>query len=321
MGINSIDGYDNADEADGTVAWSDRSLRIFDAAVRHGSLSAAARALRIGQPAVSHAIARLEAVIGGPILVRSSSGVTPTPLGIRLHETVGPAYASIDAAMTDAIDVYNEAAVTVSVSTSLASYWLMPRLPGFKNAHPEIELRVITSDSDSAVGIDDADLWIPLGRVAQPGLEAVTFCPERVVPVAAPALAASLGRAGTGSLRDAPLLHLEERYAPRFSWDRWFEHQGVAPPSFREGHRDAYRSNDYSLVLQAAIAGQGAALGWVHIVSDLIEAGSLVALAEPVESDQPFEILYRSRHPMRSSVAALRDWLQEEMRVQLANDR
>jgi DNA-binding transcriptional LysR family regulator len=295
-------------------SWSEHSLRIFDVAVRHGSLSAAGRALGLGQPAVSHAVARLETAIGGPLLVRSSGGVTPTAIGRRLHDEVGPALAAIDGAVAEAMGRQRKRAVTVSVSTSLASYWLMPRLPDFKAANPDIELRLITSDSDGTVGTDDADLWIPLGRVSRSGLDSVLFCPERVVPVASPEVASALASVdGSIELQQAPLLHLEERYAPRFSWERWFQHSDIEAPSYDAGHREAYRSNDYSVVLQAAIAGQGVALGWLHIVSGLINDGRLVPIGEPIESDQPFEILFRSHTPMRAPVMAMRRWLQSEM--------
>ena len=65
-------------------------------------------------------------------------------------------------------------------------------------------------------------------------------------------------------------------------------------------------------MLQSAIAGDGVALGWLHVVNDLIESGRLVALGEPVESDQPFMILRRTGS-VREPVAAFQDWLRSSM--------
>ena len=73
------------------------------------------------------------------------------------------------------------------------------------------------------------------------------------------------------------------------------------------------RSNDYSLVLQAALDGQGVALGWRHIVSDLLATGRLCALAEPVTTEQPFEIVTRADRDLSTGARALRDWLVESM--------
>jgi DNA-binding transcriptional LysR family regulator len=287
---------------------SDRTLRIFDVATREGTLSGAARKLGVGQPAVSHAVARLEAAVGTPVFSRSNRGVALTPVGRRLHEGIRGAFAEIDRAMSEAAGSIAAGSLTISVSTSFATYWLMPRLAEFKRQHPDIDLRVITSDSDHAVGRDDADLWIPLGSVSVAGLDERTLCAERIVPVAAPSLARRLQAGGPTPLRHAPLLHLEERYSPRFSWDDWFARHGGSRVSGDAG-RDAYRSNDYSLVLHAALDGEGVALGWLHIVSDLVSAGRLVALGDPVETDEPFRILTRPTTVMRPAVALMQEWL------------
>ena len=287
---------------------SDRTLRIFDVAAREGTLSGAARKLGVGQPAVSHAVARLEAAVGTPVFSRSNRGVALTLVGRRLHEGIRGAFAEIDRAMSEAAGSIAAGSLTISVSTSFATYWLMPRLAEFKRQHPDIDLRVITSDSDHAVGRDDADLWIPLGSVSVAALEARTLCAERIVPVAAPSLAQRLQADDPASLRHAPLLHLEERYSPRFSWEDWFALHAVHRAS-GEGRRDAYRSNDYSLVLQAALDGEGVALGWLHIVSDLLSTGRLVALGDPVETDEPFRILTRPTTVVRPAVALMQEWL------------
>lgn len=276
------------------------------AAVRFGSFSAAATHLGVGQPAVSHAIARLEEALGTRLFDRSPLGITPTAHAAAVCERVGAHFDEIDQAMRTLRSRVDSSIVTLSVSSSFASFCLMPRLPAFKREHPEIQLRVITTDSDRAVGNDDADLWIPLGVVERDDLVATRFCDEEVLPVAAPELVRALKLRRPGDLVGAPLLHLEERYAPRFNWSTWFAHKGL---DHRGSSRSDYRSNDYSLILQAAIEGQGVALGWKHIVRDLLDSGRLLALDQPVSTNQPFPVLER-RFPSPSKEAkALRDWL------------
>ena len=282
---------------------SDSGLRAFDATARFGSFTAAATHLGVGQPAVSHAVARLEQLIGSRLLERSSSGVRLTAIGRTLHERVSAAFDQIDLAVAAAIGA--DAAVTISVSASLATHWLLPRLSEFKRLHPDIALRVITTDSDRGVGRDDADLWIPLGIVESDDLEPTEFCVEEIVPVAAPSMAESLPFGEPAALLEAPLLHLEERYAPRFDWRRWFDAQGVTAPTTLAG----YRSNDYSLIVQGALDGQGLALGWMHIVEALIHNGRLVALAAPLRTEKSFPILQRRDRTLSPAAAALRDWL------------
>lgn len=270
-----------------------------------GSFTGAALALGLGQSAVSHAVARLERSLGVELFERRRDGVVPTAAGQALVDRVTPALAEIDAAVDAAMQSPADGTVTLSVSTSLAAYWLTPRLPEFKLAHPDIELRVLTTDTDREVGRDDADLWIPLGPVDDPSLDSVPFCAERLIPVAAPELAASLEATDPVSLRSAPLLHLEERYRSRFDWQRWFEHHGIGVESGLPGDR----SNDYSLVLLGALAGTGVALGWEHIVRELLDEGRLVAVGPSVETGVAFPLLARRHRPLAPAAQTLRAWL------------
>jgi len=288
---------------------SDRGLRVFAAAASLGSLTAAARQLGMGQPAVSHAITRLESSIGTALLHRSRTGVLTTSAGHALLIELKPALARIDEAVALARSGQNDKdVVSISVSTSLASWWLLPRLPEFKRAHPDVSLRLVTADSDAAVDMSSIDLWIPLGRIDRPDLDSAVLCREELIPVAAPSLARQLSDGASGSTK-APLLHLEERYEPRFNWHQWFAAQDVDVPD----HLPGDRSNDYSLVLQAALDGQGVALGWAHIIASLIADGQLVPLAEPMGTDAPFVILSSRRRQLSPGASALRDWLVQRL--------
>ena len=284
---------------------SDRSLRAFCEAARWGSLTRAAEQLGLGQPAVSHAVSRLEQAIGTRLLHRSRSGVTTTAAGARLLEAVAPAFQTVDRAVEEARHNSGGQVVGLSVSTSFAGWWLLPRLPEFKRNNPDIEVRLVATDTDFGVDLGSLDLWVPLGIVERPTLEATTLCDERLVPVAAPGLAAAVRGTSPADLLAAPLLHLEERYSPRFDWQRWFNNHGINPGSRLAGDR----FNDYSLVIQAALDGQGVALGWWHIVADLVDQGLLETLAEPMTTERPFVIVHQRHRPLDSGAEALRSWL------------
>lgn len=293
---------------------SDRSLRAFCEAARWGSLTRAGEHLGLGQPAVSHAVSRLEEAIGTKLLVRSRSGVAATEAGARLLEAIAPAFEAIDRAVEEARPDTGDQAVRLSVSTSLARWWLLPRLPGFKRNHPDVEVRLVATDTDYGVELDGLDLWIPLGIVARPTAEVRTLCAEALVPVAAPELARSLSFNRPQDLVTAPLLHLEERYSPRFDWPRWFEGHKTVTSTRLPGDR----FNDYSLVIQAALDGQGVALGWLHIVADLVAEGRLVALADPMVTDHPFVIVQPQRPRSNPGAEALRTWLVETMATKVS---
>lgn len=288
-----------------------RALRAMVAVADAGSFTGAALQLDLGQSAVSHAVARLERTLGVELFVRRRDGVEPTDAAIRLLARIRPALAEVDAALDDAVRGPDGGAVTISVSTSLATHWLMPRLADFKRLHPAIDLRVLTTDSDRDVGRDDADLWVPLGSIDDPSLESVPFCAERLIPVAAPSLADRLVDAAPTDLLTAPLLHLEERYHPRYDWPRWFRDQGVP----LDGELPGDRSNDYSLILHATLAGNGVALGWEHIVRELLDDGRLVAVGAATDTGVPFPLLNRRSGVLDPGAVIFRDWLLEHAPV------
>ncbi len=295
---------------------TDRWLRVFVAASDASSFTHAAEDLEVTQSAVSHTVSRLEKALGVALFDRNRSGATLTEVGEQLAERVAAGFAVVDTAV-DQLRAENasDAVLTVSVSTSLATHWLMPRLAGFKRAHPGVELRCLTSDTDAAIGRDGADLWIPLGRGPWPGFHRVDFCAEELYPVATPELLTDHGiepealAAEPGRIVELPMLHLEERYNPRFDWSQWFEYMGHDSPRRLPG----VISNDYSLILQAALDGQGVALGWHHIVGGLVESGRLVRLSKrSVTTDEPFVILAKSEPIDGADAALFRAWLIEQ---------
>lgn len=294
------------DEARSLPPVADRWLRTFDVVASVGTFTGGARQLGVGQSSVSHAIKQLERALGVAVFERHERGVRMTEAGDRLWRSIAPAFEAIDAGVHDARQrSANDHVVAISVSTSFAAWWLLPRLTEFKTAHPEIELRCVTSDNDDRVGGDDSDLWIPHGANRWPRLVSTHLTDERIVAVATPEVAAALGDAADpASLLDADLLHLEERYGARFDWGRWFRHHDLEPPATR-----GPRSNDYSVIVQAALDGQGVALGWMHITDPLVEQGRLVVVGgAPIVTGEPFVILGRPG-TRRPAVDALRRWL------------
>lgn len=285
---------------------SERWIRVFAIVAEEGSFTAAARRLRLGQPAISHSVQQLERALGTALFDRVPTGIRLTAAGDELRDHVRPALAALDAGVRAVRRTALGAGVVgLSVSTSFARWWLLPRLADVKHRHPNIDLRCITNDTDAGVGLDDADLWVPLGPDPWPGLARHVFTQERIVAVAAPAVAARLDAADDpAALLTADLIHLEERYRPRFDWHQWFARKALDAPPTRGA-----RSNDYAVVLQAALDGQGVALGWEHLVAPLLRQGRLVAVGgSAVATDQPFVLLHR-RGPVADPVVAVRDWL------------
>ena len=200
--------------------------------------------------------------------------------------------------------------VTLAVSTATATWWLLPRIARFKKLYPKIELRCITTDKDLDLNRERIDLAITLGSGNFANYQHWKFVDEEIYPVCSPGFIRSGNPIkDVKALTKMPLLNLEEQYRARLSWTGWLKKFGVSLRS----EKAAFRFNDYSIVLQAAIEGQGVAQGWHHLVDPLVSQGLLIRpLKESVTTDQPFYIIAPKDVDLRSDVARLKNWLISE---------
>lgn len=288
-------------------------LMTFEAAARTGSFTRAAEELSISQPAISHAMRELETELGVSLFERRHKGVETTDAGRFLLEQVSLGLTLIDQALREVRNMTSGHQVTLAVSTATATWWLLPRVARFKQLHPEIELRCITTDTDLDLTRERIDLAITLGSGEFPKHRRWHFVDEEVFPVCSPTFLRQLGpMPDVQALTRASLLHLEERYRPRLGWPGWLARFGVA----LERNTKLFRFNDYSVVLQAAIEGQGVALGWRHLVAPLLAQGLLVRpIAQSVTTDQPIYIVASRAGQLRGDAVFLRDWLMAEARL------
>lgn len=298
--------------AEDSVAPRLHALLVFETAARHGSFTRAAASLGISQPAVSHTICGLEESLGVQLFERLHRGVRLSDAGRYLYEQVNVGLTLIDEAVREVRRFSASDLVTLSASTATATWWLLPRVARFKQANPQIEIRCITVDTDVDMGTGGIDLAITLGRGEWSRYPRWRMFDEEVFPVCSPEYARELGENPTPqSLCTATLLNFEERYRPRINWTDWLGKFGVSLPRTNM----PLRFTDYSVVLHAALEGQGMALGWRHIVVPLLEQGRLVRpLAEQVATGNPIYIIAAPNRHMRPSVVIVRDWLLAESR-------
>lgn len=289
------------------------NLIAFEAAARAGSFTRAAEELAISQPAVSHAMRALEAELGVALFERRHKGVQATEAGRHLLEQTTLGLSLIDQALREVRGMTAGHQVTLAVSTATATWWLLPRIARFKQLHPDIELRCITTDTDLDLERERIDLAITLGSGDFGQHQRWHFVDEEIFPVCSPAfLKRGAGLKDLAALTRATLLHLEERYRPRLDWPGWLNRFGI---KLGRGGK-TFRFNDYSIVLQAAIEGQGVALGWRHLVATLLAQGLLVRpFEQSVTTDQPIYLVAAGKGRLRSDVAHLRDWLVAEAKA------
>lgn len=201
-------------------------------------------------------------------------------------------------AATEQMRERREGPLRITALPSFASRWLLPRLPAFRERHPEVEFRVLNSTSIWS-GDDEFDLGIRSGLGRWPGLKADLIAREYLSPVCSPALAQCqplLTR--PADLAKVMLLHDE----PRVAWRQWCELAGVSL-DLTQG----VQFSDAALVLQAAADGAGVALGRLMLAADDLRAGRLVRLFDTVlPNDHSYWLVYARATVQRPEAAAFR---------------
>lgn len=246
---------------------SPRHLLVFEASARLGSFTKAAFELNVSQPAVSLCIKNLENTLGVGLFVRQHRAIHLTAAGERLFRDVSVGFERILATAQDLNASSKQQHVTLSVSSAFAHYWVVPRLDDFHANHPHIELRLQITDREPPVGTDGVSVAVRRGTGHWPGCHAGLIAREVLCPIISPTYFSTIGALSTpADLTTRRLIHLEEPIRPRPNWRDWFAHFDVRFNDQGEG----LRLNDYALVLQATMAGEGFALGWQHVTNRLV---------------------------------------------------
>lgn len=277
------------------------ALRAFEAAARHQNLTRAANELCVSQAALSHQIKALEQQLGTSLFHRLPRGVALTDEGAALAPVLGEAFDRIAATLERFADGRYREVLSVGVVGTFATGWLLPRLPAFHAAHPDIELRLSTHNNRVDLAGEGLDLAIRFGDGDWQGQIAHALMEAPFAPVCAPSMARGLRT--PGDLAQLPLL----RSYRVDEWPQWFRAAGVAEVAARGAMFDS------SLTLaSAAAAGAGVALLPLPMFRQDLDAGRLVC-PFPIEIDAGRYWLTRLRsRPEGDADARLRDWLLAE---------
>jgi LysR family glycine cleavage system transcriptional activator len=290
-------------------------LRGFEATARHLSFTRAAAELGVTPAAVSHHVRELERLLQVTLLRRSSRSVKPTAEGEILRAGVAEGLESIRRAV-QRITGETRRRLVISVSPSFAAKWLMPRLPRFLKDHPDADVRLDVNLRPPAFSRDDADLGLRFGNGVYEGLGVDRLFDETIFPVCSPALLAGpRPLKKPEDLRHHTLLHVEwhAQGAVWPSWEMWLQAAGVTGVDANRGLHLSLTA----LALQAAMDGQGVALGDSTLVADDLAAGRLVRPFR-VSLRGPAGFCYHLVYPPtaldRPLVKAFRDWVLLEAR-------
>src|SRR5262249_37625551 len=271
----------------------------FVAAARARNLSRAAASLHVTVSALSHQMRGLEARLGQPRCDRGPRGLSLPPAGERLFGQVAPHLDAISAAFSPEAP-RSPHALTLSVLPSVASSWLIPRLPAFTALHPEVELSLQSTADVVDFDREDVDAALRFGPGGWPGLHAHLLFEEWVLPVCSPELLRRFPQAERGDFTGVPLLRdLGER------WQAWFGRFGGAPPA-----RWVAAFDDTDSLQRAAVEGMGVGLGRLTMARPLLESGRLVALtANRLRDRYAHHLVYPARSAEHPALVTFREWI------------
>ena len=287
------------------------ALRVFESAARHLSFTAAAAELGSSQPAISQQIKRLEEQLGTRLFDRVYRGIVLTDAGEALLHPVQEGLAVMDAGLQAVVGRQQHEVLQVATDFAFAAYWLMPRLQRFHQLYPEVDVSLITSERDMASLPAEIDVAISFGDGRFKNGELHRLFGEEVFPVCSPLLLKDFDLSRGEALARLPLLHLRPESRSRwFDWNGLFRALGIAEtPS-----PGSLRFDNYTLLIQAAIAGRGVAIGWRHLVDELLAQGLLTRLDQRMASSRfGYYVVLPERKRRARLVQHFVDWLQDEL--------
>lgn len=239
-------------------------IRVFEAAARLNSFSAAATELSLTQAAVSQRIRNLELRLGTQLFNRHPRGVTLSTQGEAWFPHVEAALAQLGRSTAD-LFAAPRSKVTLAASGSVIELWLLPRLAGLRARLPNVQLAFETVQNLPDYDRTDADLEIRFGAGHWAGRQARRLFREELAPVAAPALLDP-----AKDWRDLPLIAVS---GPRPGWRDWFSACGMDPPP-----APWMRFDTFAQGAEAALAGAGVLLASLPLCAPMIRAGRLERL-------------------------------------------
>ncbi|GAA3550012.1 LysR substrate-binding domain-containing protein [Zobellella aerophila] len=280
-------------------------LQAFEAAARSQSFTHAANELSLTQSAISRQIKRLEESLGRPLFRRDALGVELTPAGeryFRLVQRLLRELASGTAALTRR---QGSLQLTLASSPTVASMWLTRKLPELQQACPQLDIRILTMEDPRRLDLSEFDLalyyQIP-GEMAPEGVHITPlFEQEDVICVCSAGYLLQAGPVTSPQqmLQQHSMLVVEDFYHDWLTWEDWF--QAVGEPY--QAPRRTLRANSYQLLMQAALAGQGIALGWSKLLAPYLKEGSLVQALPEYMPSKGFLSLMEPSHRHTSAAA------------------
>ncbi len=295
------------------------ALKAFEASARNLSFTKAAEELFVTQAAISHQIKLLEEYLSIKLFMRRNRALLLTEEGQSYFLDIKDIFVNLHEATERLLNRGAKGSVTIAVTPSFAIQWLVPRLSDFSAQEPDIDIRIKAQDQDENSLTDDVDVAIYYGKGQWQGIHAEKLHTEYLVPVCSPLLLAQNG--GLSSLSDLAkftLLHDSNRK----NWKDYATSMALTNVNVNQGPIFSHSS----MVLQAAIHGQGIALAHSVLAQPDIDSGRLVVpFGEALVSERAYYIVCRDLQVDSPKIQIFREWLlkkvsEEQKTMTFSND-
>lgn len=277
-------------------------LRAFEATARHLSFTLAAAELGLTQSAISQHVRHLESYLGQDLFLRKTRAIALTEAGSNYLPTIREAFELLASGTRAFTGDAKGKAVTVQSNLAFATFWLAPRLRRLSEAHPWINLHLVTPIWDPERSSATAEIEIRFGRGAELSPTAVRLSDDQCYPVCHPEFA--LGRP---DWRSAPLYDCAGITG---NWQVWLNSQGLRLPR----DKAINLASTYVISLNVALGQGGLAMGHDTLVAGLLREGRLI---RPFRHSFPltegYYLLPPARHHETPATRAFRDWLDGEI--------
>ena len=286
------------------------SVRVFEAAARHGSLKKAAGELNITASAVSHAVQNLEDWLGVALFRRGGGKLELTEPGAAYGHALGEAMKTIAEATARLPGRRSHGRLTVNSAPGFAARWLMPRLPRFTERFPDISVDIQTSLDRVDLSMEGIDAAIRLAPQAHAMKHWTHLLAESLVPVCAPALRERhRGVSPVDLVAGGRLIHMTSTSA---DWAEWFRIMGIEQKT--DALHTGLRVDTIHMALEAASRELGIALGRAPLFDGEIESGRLVRIFdEEVPSGLSYWLVTMDPDLQSPDVKVFREWMLDEL--------
>lgn len=284
-----------------------KAIQAFEQIARFGNVARAAELLDLTPSAVSHQLAKLEAMIGRQLFLRTARGVTLTPVGEQYLTEVSGILHSLAVATERAASDVSLDCLRLHSSPSFGLLWLMPRLEQFRQSHPDIQLNLSCSYESLHFSRDKIDVDIRHGMPNWPSYEVRTIRNEKIAVMASPKLLEKRPIRVVADLLDSNLILSE---ATLIKWPQLFAQHGVSRPE-----KPYTLSFDRSyMTLEAASHGLGFALESTLLAQDYLARGALIEVAPELSASIPaHHLVFPRAHSNFPRVRRFLEWMQKEL--------